>query len=85
MENIKHEMKNISIRCFQKSVIQIAIKFLDTEAVTGGVYTKGARRNFAKVTRKHLCQNLFFKGCLPQILFGPFLNILSQLILSVSH
>ena len=30
------------------------------EAATGGVCKKGALRNFAKFTRKHLCQNLFF-------------------------
>ena len=25
----------------------------------------------------------FFKGCLPQILFGPFLNTLSQIIITI--
>ena len=37
------------------------IKWLRTEAATGGVlYKKSVLKNFAKFTEKHLCQSLFF-------------------------
>ena len=38
--------------------------------------------NEAKYSRKD--QVKFFKGCLPQILLGPFLNTLHQICLMIS-
>ena len=45
------------------------------EAAARRVLEKDVMRNFAKFTRKHLCQNLFF---------GVFLSILLILIIAVS-
>ena len=40
-----------------------------SEAATCSV-RKGVLRNFAKFTRKHLCQSLFLNCCRPQALDG---------------
>ena len=50
--------------------------------ISASLTENGAKNSMdqVKFMEESLESFIFFKGCLPQILFGPFLNILSQMI-----
>ena len=58
LKNITKFTGVLSDGCVWHSTMVI-ISFISTDTVSGGCMKKGVLRNFAKFTRKHLCQSPF--------------------------